>query len=185
MSKIERSDVVAAFAAHPDVADLDVATRAKMMAALELALGDTQPAASNAPANKSSNGGEPLVVYTDGACSGNPGPGGWAAVFADGTEITGGAAQTTNNQMEMAAAIAALEATAPAAHVRVHTDSQLIVGIMSQGWKAKANLDLVDQLRRLAGERRVEWIKVKGHDGVRLNERADELAVATRDRHAG
>ncbi len=122
----------------------------------------------------------PVIIYTDGACRGNPGPGGWAALlqYGDKTrEISGAEPQTTNNRMEMMAAIQALQALTRPCKVRLHTDSQLVVNTMTKGWKRKANLDLWAELDRLVKEHQVAWIWVKGHADDPLNNRVDELAV--------
>jgi ribonuclease HI len=134
-------------------------------------------------------------IFTDGACSGNPGPGGWGALLRwRGTEkeLKGGERETTNNRMEMMAAIRALEALTRPAHVRIHTDSvylrdgitKWIHNWKAKGWKTAAkkpvkNVDLWQRLEAaLERHRQVEWIWVKGHAGHPENERADELARA-------
>ena len=136
---------------------------------------------------------KPLVtIWTDGACSGNPGPGGWGAVLMAGgreKDICGGEALTTNNRMELMAAIAALEALKRPCLVDLHTDSQYLRnGIMTwiKGWKRNGwrtadkkpvkNVDLWQRLEALAEQHRVRWHWVKGHAGHDLNERADQLA---------
>lgn len=140
-----------------------------------------------------------LFAYTDGACSGNPGPGGWGAILIarDGDnvlkerELNGGAAQTTNNQMELMAAIAALEALERSSAVTVVTDSSYVKdGITSwihgwkkRGWKNAAkkpvkNEDLWKRLDAAQARHRVTWEWVKGHAGHPENERADALARA-------
>jgi ribonuclease HI len=136
---------------------------------------------------------EPEVeIFTDGACRGNPGPGGWAAILRyRGTEkeLTGGEAATTNNRMEMMAAIAALEALKRPCRARIYTDSQYVRdGIMQwlPGWKARnwrtadkkpvKNIDLWQRLDRAAALHRIEWLWVRGHAGHPENERADALA---------
>jgi ribonuclease HI len=131
-------------------------------------------------------------IFTDGACSGNPGPGGWGAILRAGAvekELFGGEAPTTNNRMEMTAVIRALEALKRPVHARVHTDSQYvqkgisewIVGWKKRGWKTAdkqpvKNEDLWRELDRLAGLHQLEWLWVRGHAGHVENERADALA---------
>lgn len=132
-------------------------------------------------------------IYTDGACSGNPGPGGWGVLLrwrGHEKELNGGETQTTNNRMEMMAAIRALEALADRpVSVRLHTDSKYvrdgitkwIHGWKKNGWKTAAkkpvkNVDLWQQLDELIARYPVEWIWVKGHAGNPDNERVDELA---------
>jgi ribonuclease HI len=122
----------------------------------------------------------PVIIYTDGACRGNPGPGGWAAILQYGDknrEISGAELQTTNNRMEMMAVIQALQALTRPCAVRLHTDSQLVVNTMTKGWKRKANQDLWAEIDQLAKTHQVEWIWVKGHASDPLNNRVDELAV--------
>ncbi|MDH5772907.1 MAG: ribonuclease HI [Rhodospirillaceae bacterium] len=138
--------------------------------------------------------GEPSIVdiFTDGACSGNPGPGGWGVVMrwnGEEKEIYGGEADTTNNRMELMAAIRGLESLKREMKVRVHTDStyvkdgitKWIHGWKNNGWKTAAkkpvkNQDLWQMLDRAISEHNVEWHWVKGHAGHPENERADELA---------
>ncbi|MEM8770697.1 MAG: ribonuclease HI [Pseudomonadota bacterium] len=133
-----------------------------------------------------------IKIYTDGACSGNPGPGGWGVfIMKDGEEISlnGGEAATTNNRMEMQAVIEALKATEKKAAITLYTDSQYvkngitdwIVGWKRNGWKTAArkpvkNKDLWIELDALVDGRAIEWRWVKGHSGEPGNERADELA---------
>ena len=136
-----------------------------------------------------------VVIYTDGACKGNPGPGGWGALLraADGAEkeLCGGELETTNNRMEMMAVIEALSALKRPCHVVLHVDSQYVLKGMTewlQGWKAKGwrtaakqpvkNVDLWQRLDALVhqSEHRIEWQWVKGHAGDPGNERADALA---------
>ncbi len=133
-----------------------------------------------------------VIVYTDGACSGNPGPGGWGAILQWGPhrrEIKGGEAHTTNNRMELLAAISALEALKRPCEVEVHTDSQYLRhGIIEwiNGWKRNGwrtadkkpvkNADLWQRLDVAAARHKVHWHWVRGHAGHDLNERADELA---------
>ena len=131
-------------------------------------------------------------VYTDGACSGNPGPGGWGAILTSGgneREISGGEANTTNNRMELMAAIMALEAMKRPVEVHLHPDStyvrdgitKWIHGWKKNGWRTAAkkpvkNADLWQRLEEAAARHTVEWHWVKGHAGHPQNERADELA---------
>jgi len=133
-----------------------------------------------------------VEIYTDGACKGNPGPGGWGVLLKqDGMvrEFHGGEAHTTNNRMELIAVIRALEALANGTRARVHTDSQYVqLGISTwirdwkkRGWrtadkKPVKNEDLWRRLDELAGLHDIEWIWVRGHVGNVGNERADELA---------
>src|SRR6187549_3925654 len=142
---------------------------------------------------------EHIVAFTDGAASGNPGPGGWAAVVVTPrgqvTELGGGAAHTTNNKMELTGAIKALEQVAGDPEpVHIHTDSSYVIKGITQwvwnwqrrGWKTAEggdvlNRDLWEQLLSLVsarGRTRVEWHWVRGHDGTPGNERVDEIAVA-------
>ncbi len=148
------------------------------------------------------NRGERLVeIFTDGACSGNPGPGGWGAVLRYGDvekELSGGAPQTTNNRMELMAVIAALEALKRGTRVRITTDStyvrdgitRWIESWKKRGWKTAAkkpvkNVDLWQRLERAIADHQVEWHWVRGHAGHPENERADRLAVAAiRDQRA-
>ena len=135
---------------------------------------------------------EEVDIYTDGACSSNPGPGGWGAILRSGTyekEIWGGDPQTTNNRMEMMAVIRALGMLKRPVQVRVHTDSQYVQKGISEwihGWKARGwktaskepvkNADLWRALDEAASKHQVKWLWVKGHAGHPENERADELA---------
>ncbi|MGH7697461.1 MAG: RNase H family protein [Candidatus Dormibacteria bacterium] len=125
--------------------------------------------------------------YCDGACSGNPGPGGWAyrVEWPGGVEEgSGGEALTTSNRMELVAAREALAAfrrrALPAQGLRLHTDSRNVIGWMSQNWKRKANPDLFPELDRLAldlGDR-LAWVHVHGHRDNPGNTRVDQLAVS-------
>jgi ribonuclease HI len=136
---------------------------------------------------------EPDVeIFTDGACSGNPGPGGWGALLRAGgkeRELNGGQAATTNNRMEMMAAISALESLKRPAKVRLYTDSSYLKdGITrwlpqwkKRGWKTAdrkpvKNVDLWQRLETAAAPHQVEWHWVRGHVGHAENERADQLA---------
>ena len=137
--------------------------------------------------------GKPNVeIFTDGACSGNPGPGGWGAILRSGVherELAGGEAATTNNRMELTAAIAALEALKRPTIVTLHTDSTYLKeGITrwlpqwkKRGWKTAdkkpvKNVDLWQRLEAVASIHQVDWQWVRGHDGNAENERADQLA---------
>ncbi len=133
-----------------------------------------------------------VEIFTDGACSGNPGPGGWAAILRfrdEQKELTGGERETTNNRMEMMAAIAALEALKRPAQVEITTDStyvkdgitRWIHGWKKNGWKTSAkkpvkNQDLWQRLDQALEPHQVEWHWVRGHEGHPENERADALA---------
>lgn len=133
-------------------------------------------------------------IFSDGACSGNPGPGGWGTILRAGgqtKELSGFAPQTTNNRMEMLGAIAGLEALKRPCKVRLTTDSQYLVKGMTEwiyGWQKKGwknskkedvlNRDLWERLLELSRKHQVEWIWVRGHAGHPENERCDELARA-------
>jgi ribonuclease HI len=136
-----------------------------------------------------------VIVYTDGACRGNPGPGGWAAVLMYGgayREISGGEPHTTNNRMELMAAIQALEAMKEPVHVRLHTDSAYLVNCFRERWHERwarngwvsskkqpvENRDLWERLLAQTRRHTVDFIKVKGHSTDKWNNRCDELAVA-------
>ena len=133
-----------------------------------------------------------IDIYTDGACKGNPGPGGWGALLVAGPhkkELCGGEQDTTNNRMELLAAIKALEALKKPSQVALHTDSQYVrKGMLEwinnwkkKGWKTSANkpvknADLWQRLDALVTQHQIEWYWVKGHSGHPGNERADALA---------
>lgn len=120
-----------------------------------------------------------IHIYTDGACVGNPGPGGWAAIIVDGDrrrELKGREEHTTNNRMEILAAIKALEQTPVGSQVTIYSDSQYLIRTMTENWKRSANLDIWHELDRLVGERSVEWVWIKGHNNHFENERANRLA---------
>jgi ribonuclease HI len=133
-----------------------------------------------------------VVIFTDGACSGNPGPGGWGAILMYGDkekELCGGEAATTNNRMEMMAAIQALESLNRPCKVELHTDSQYVKNGITEwmrGWKARGwktadkkpvkNEDLWKRLDEARLRHEVDWRWVKGHNGHEHNERADGLA---------
>ncbi len=121
-----------------------------------------------------------IDIYTDGACSGNPGPGGWAAIVVEGNdrvEIKGGEKDTTNNRMEIFAAIEGLSHSDSKSAVTVHSDSQYLVNTMTKNWKRNANKDLWEKLDKLVDGRKIRWNWVRGHAGHPENERADQLAV--------
>ena len=121
-----------------------------------------------------------VVAYPDGSCLGNPGPGGWGVVIIepDGRtrELSGGVRSTTNNRMEITAAIEALRGLPPGTSVLIRTDSQYLVKTMTLGWKRSANPDLWRELDGEVARHRVRWEWVRGHAGDPINERADELA---------
>ena len=136
-----------------------------------------------------------VAIYTDGACSGNPGPGGWAAVLISNgreKELSGAEALTTNNRMELLAAAEALEALNAPCSVALHSDSAYLVNAFNDrwiaGWQARGwkkadkspvlNRDLWERLVAQNERHDVRWVKVKGHAGVPMNERVDGLAVA-------
>jgi ribonuclease HI len=139
-----------------------------------------------------------VEIHTDGACLGNPGPGGWAALLRYGSterELVGGEADTTNNRMELMAAIASLEALNSACEVVLHTDSQYVKkGIgewlpnwIRRGWKTAGgdpvkNRDLWERLSAANTRHQVQWKWVRGHSGNVDNERVDQLARAAAER---
>ncbi|HAY22645.1 MAG TPA: ribonuclease HI [Desulfobacterales bacterium] len=135
-----------------------------------------------------------VTIYTDGACIGNPGPGGYGAILIYGKhrkELSGGYRLTTNNRMELMAVIAALEALRIPCQVEIFSDSQYVVNAMTKGWAKKwrafgwrrnkedkaKNPDLWDRLLRLCSRHQVSFFWIKGHDGHVENERCDQLAV--------
>ena len=139
-----------------------------------------------------------VTIYTDGACSGNPGPGGWAAVLRYGSaekELSGGERETTNNRMELTAVIQALSALKEPCAVTVYTDSQYISRALTEGWLANwkragftkkgglKNAELWRELDSLLQKHQVSFRWVKGHADNEMNNRCDRLAVAQRDRY--
>lgn len=141
-----------------------------------------------------------VEIFTDGACSGNPGPGGWGAIMRSHgveKELSGGEKDSTNNRMEMMAVIAALEALTRPCKVKIITDSQYVMkGMMEwlpswkkRNWKTAGkkpvkNVDLWQRMEKAAEQHTLEWEWVRGHQGHPENERADQLAVAAREQIA-
>lgn len=142
-----------------------------------------------------------VTIYTDGACSGNPGPGGWGAILMAGgksREISGGEAHTTNNRMELMAVIKSLGLLTRPCEVDLYSDSAYVVNAFNQnwieGWQKKgwvnsaknpvANRDLWEKLIDLCNTHKVTFIKVKGHADNEFNNRCDELAVAESAKYA-
>ncbi len=135
-----------------------------------------------------------IAIYTDGACSGNPGPGGWAALLVYGEKeklISGGEAETTNNRMELLATIKALKQLKEPCEVTLYTDSKYVLqgftewlpGWIKKGWKTAdkkpvKNVDLWQALAENAAQHRITWEWVKGHSGHAENDRVDAAAVA-------
>jgi ribonuclease HI len=133
-----------------------------------------------------------IEIFTDGACKGNPGPGGWGALLVAGDhkkEIFGGEAATTNNRMEMTAVIEALATLKRPCKIVLHTDSQYVLkgitewleGWKARGWKTAAkapvkNIDLWQAIDAAQAKHQIEWVWVRGHNGHSGNERADALA---------
>lgn len=136
-----------------------------------------------------------VVLYTDGACSGNPGVGGWAAILRHGSAekvLTGGEEQTTNNRMELMGVISGLEALKEGCEVEIYSDSAYVVNAFLQdwisywlmsGWRTKGkkpvqNVELWQRLLNVCAKHKITWNKVKGHADNELNNRCDTLAVA-------
>ncbi len=150
------------------------------------------------PATGDSGPTDHVEIWTDGGCKPNPGRGGWAAILQFGDherELSGAEAATTNNRMELTAALSALEALKRPCTVVLHTDSEYLrngVTRWHQGWVRRnwrnaagdpvANMDLWRRLLAAAAVHRIEWRWVRGHAGDRMNERADVLATAARER---
>lgn len=139
-----------------------------------------------------------VYIYTDGACSGNPGAGGWGAILRFGTtekELSGGEALTTNNRMELTAVISALSALKEPCQVTLTSDSKYVIDSITKGWvygwkkkgwiksdkKPALNVDLWEKLLSLLEIHKVEFVWIKGHAGHEENERCDRLAVKQRD----
>ncbi len=140
-----------------------------------------------------------VTIYTDGACSGNPGPGGWGAILSYNgreKELSGGERQTTNNRMELTAVISALEALREPCAVELYSDSKYVIDALSKGWaeswrkknwiksdkKPALNPDLWERLLDLTAVHTMRYHWVKGHADNEYNNRCDALAVAERDR---
>jgi ribonuclease HI len=142
-----------------------------------------------------------IDIFTDGACSGNPGPGGWAAILRFGTverELSGAEAVTTNNRMELTAAAEALEALTRPCTVALHTDSEYLrngitrwtTGWVRKNWRSAsgdpvANIDLWKRILAAAQRHEIDWRWVRGHSGDTMNERADVLATEARAKLGG
>ena len=143
-----------------------------------------------------------VTIYTDGACSGNPGPGGWGALLCyNGAEkaLSGGAVQTTNNRMELTGVISALQALKEPCIVELYSDSKYVIDALEKGWavswrkkgwiksdkKPALNSDLWEILLKLTEKHQLRCYWVKGHADNEYNNRCDALAVAQRDKYAG
>ncbi len=141
-----------------------------------------------------------VELYTDGACKGNPGPGGWGAILVAGGHekvLSGGQANTTNNRMELLGAIAGFEALLRPCHVRFCSDSRYVIDGLSKGWalswkkkgwkkgdgKPALNPDLWERLLTAVAPHTVEFLWIRGHNGHPYNERCDALAVAEAEKH--
>ena len=173
-------EVAAGAKVHPDETCAAVAPGAEV----------SRPAKAPQPQHRAP--ADAWIAYTDGACSGNPGPAGSGVVLIapggkmhEGLEYLG---EATNNVAELTAILRAVEwIPADARAIVVHTDSQYAIGVLQKGWKAKANGELVAHAKRVVAERGAKLVYVPGHQGVALNERADELAreaVTTRSSRA-
>ncbi len=143
-----------------------------------------------------------VELWADGACSGNPGPGGWATLLRTGTHervLAGGAELTTNNKMELTGVLKGLQALKRPCRVRAHVDSSYVKNAFTNGWARRwqrsgwltadkqpvKNRELWQELLAEVARHEIEWVKVAGHAGVKLNERVDQLACAERDRMRG
>ena len=165
---------------HASAQNLEIATSAKL-------LDDGACSTPGSSAGRAASRPEPAapsdawIAYTDGACSGNPGPAGCGVVLVspdgkmhEGYEYIG---EATNNIAELTAILRAVEAVPPGPHpIVVHTDSQYAIGVIQKGWKAKANQELVARTKQAVKARGARLVYVPGHQGVPLNERADALA---------
>ena len=119
-----------------------------------------------------------IDIYTDGACIGNPGPGGWGVVILqenDNFFLSGGEKNTTNNRMEITAVIEGLK-NVDSKDLTVYSDSTYVINTITKGWKKNKNQDLWEILEKLVSEKNVKWEWVKGHSGNEFNEKADKLA---------
>ena len=122
-----------------------------------------------------------ILIYTDGSCLSNPGPGGWAAIILNDISkkiLKGGENNTTNNRMEMMAVISGLESVSNDGDVTIYSDSKYVINSITLGWKRKANLDLWELLDQQLIGKNVEWKWVKGHSGDKYNEEADQIALS-------
>jgi len=142
-----------------------------------------------------------VTIYTDGACSGNPGPGGWGAILRYGERekvLSGGEKETTNNRMELSGVISALECLKESCRVELYSDSKYVIDALDKGWarswqkkgwiksdkKPALNIDLWEKLLKLCDEHELHCHWVKGHGDNEYNNRCDQLAVTERDRYA-
>ncbi len=166
---------------HARAANLVVAKDAKVMSDDTCAPADKPKAkTAKAPEINHADYKDSWIAYTDGACTGNPGPAGSGTiVIAPSGKIAESYAylgEGTNNVAELTAIEKALERTPREESLVLHTDSQYAIGVLTKGWKAKANTDLIARIRKALHGRRVRFVYVPGHAGVPMNERADELA---------
>lgn len=163
------------FLERPDVADILAPAQIRALRALADGAGDSS---AFEPGVVIDDENEIVRVWCDGSCLGNPGRGGWAACFDNGQAVYGndGGRATTNNQMEIRAAIGALRETPTGSKVHVHSDSTLVVNTMTAGWATNKNKDLWAELKKLAAARDVSWTWVRGHGDDAMNNEADKLA---------